>query len=373
MSFVTTAPPEPGAVPASSLAAEQVRAAVARACRAMFGRSTLPAATTLAQAGCDSMGLMQFDAVLQRELGRPVPLDLLDTAMTPDQVVASLLGPQPALPAARPTVFLLPGLDDDQPRLARFRVALRDRVRFHLVAYPDWPDMMRRGWQFADLVGSVAAQVLRETGSAPILLTGYSFGGEVGFAVACHLVERGADVRWLGILDTDITRVPSPPSEGPLGRARRFIRESGGHQRQGLNKPLGLALAKLARSGPGLEFAHRLDPWWRPWLPPRTEFWFDRRTRSVMRAQAIWQWMAAASGHRLHVPTTLFRSQFGLGPSPLHMGWAPRCPNLSIVMVGGDHHSLFDPPHRELLYARYAEAVAQLADRGLTAAPAGAG
>jgi len=373
MSFVTTAPPESGAMQARPAAAEQARAAVVRACRALFGRKPLPPGVTLEQAGCDSMGLMQFNAVLQRALGRAVPLDLLDTAMTPDQVVASLSRLMPAMPAARPAVFLLPGLDDDQPRLARFRVALRDRVRFRLVEYPDWPDMMRQGWRFADLVESVTTQILRAAGNEPILLTGYSFGGEVGFAVACRLAELGEDIRWLGILDTDITRVPSPPEEGPLGRLRRFIRESVGHQRQGLNKPLGLALAKLARSGIGLERAHRTGSWWRRWLPPRTEFWFDRRTRSVLRVEAIWDWMTASTGRQLHVPTTLFRSEFGMGPSPPDMGWAPRCPNLSIVMVGGDHHSLFDPPHRDLLYARYAEAIAQRADRGVTRQPAGAG
>jgi phthiocerol/phenolphthiocerol synthesis type-I polyketide synthase D len=270
-------------------------------------------------------------------------------------------------------VFLLPGLDDDQPRLARFRVALGDRVRFQLVDYPDWPEMMRQGWRFADLVESVTAQILRTAGREPILLTGYSFGGEVGFAVACRLAERGEAISWLGILDTDITRVPSPPSGGPLGRLKRFIEESGVHRQQGLNKPLGLALAKLARSGIGLERAYRAGRWWRPWLPPRAEFWFDRRTRSVLRVQAIWDWMTASTGRQLHVPTTLFRSEFGMGPSPLDMGWAPRCPNLSIVMVGGDHHSLFDPPHRDLLYTRYAEVVAQLAERGLTGHPAAAG
>lgn len=374
MSFVTSAPPDSGALEASSATATgDARAAVARACRSMFGQRALPQGVTLQEAGCDSMGLMQFNAVLQRALGRAVPLDLLDTAMTPDQVVASLLRAEPALPAARPTVFLLPGLDDDQPRLARFRVALREQVRFHLVEYQDWPDMMRQGWRFADLVESVTAQVLRAAGHQPILLTGYSFGGEVGFAVACRLAEHGEDIRWLGILDTDITRVPSPPTEGPLGRVKRFLRESGDHSGQGVNKALGLALAKVARSGIGLERAHRIGAWWRRWLPPRTEFWFDRRTRSVLRVQAIWDWMTAATGRQLHVPTTLFRSEFGMGPSPPDMGWAPRCPNLSIVMVGGDHHSLFDPPHRDLLYARYAEAIAQLADRGLTAHPNAAG
>jgi hypothetical protein len=30
---------------------------------------------------------------------------------------------------------------------------------------------------------------------------------------------------------------------------------------------------------------------------------------------------------------------------------------LSIVPVPGDHHTLFDPPHRDVLYTRYAEVV----------------
>jgi len=295
--------------------------------------------------------------VLERQLGQPVPLDLIDMAMRFDEVVAALSGPPsgPTAEDARPAVFLLPGLDDDEERLARFRVALRPYARFRLVAYPDWPEMMRPGWCFDELTAAVVEQIVQQAGSSPILLTGYSFGGEVGFEVACRLVGLGHEVRWFGILDADITRLPPPPSGGPVARLRRYARELADDvRREGLHKSAGLLIGKFGRDIVGLPRMHRIRRWLRR-LPPRTEFWLHRRTRSILRMKALWAWQDAGIGHRLHVPVTLFASEAGNGLSPPDRGWGPLCSALTIVPVEGDHHTLFDRPHCEILYARYAE------------------
>jgi thioesterase domain-containing protein len=340
-----------------------VRAALGQAWRAVIG-GRLSGGQTLEQAGCDSLRFLQLVLVLERALDRPIPLDLLDIEMQADDVVTALLGPQPpqAVTDGRPVVFLMPGLDDDEQRLARFRVALQASVRFVLMTYPDWPEMMRPGWSYADLIEAVADQVARQASGAPLLLTGYSFGGEVAFSVAARLRALGHDVRWVGILDTDITRVPPPPKRGVVARLQRYSREMADDIRhEGLHKSAGLLLAKLGRQGVGLARMHRSLRWWRPLLPARTEFWFHRRIRSILRIKALWAWLDADIARRLDVPVTLFRSEIGLGPSPPDMGWAARCPNLSIAKIGGDHHTLFDPPHREALYERYAAVVSHLA------------
>lgn len=341
---------------------QKIEAAVRRAWRSVVGRRGVAGGLTLVGAGCDSLRFLQFAMTLERELGHPVPLDLIDTEMRADEIVTSLAGSVQAPPAVdqRPTVFLMPGLDDDEQRLARFRVALQPHARFILANYPDWPEMMHGGWNFTELAEVVTDQVLRQI-DGPVLLTGYSFGGEVGFAVACRLQALGRSVRWFGILDADITRVPPPPSGGPVARLQRYLREMAEDVRhEGLHKTTGLMVAKLGRQAVGLRRMHRAMPWLRK-LPPRTEFWIHRRTRSILRIQALWAWLDGPEPPRLDLPVTLFASQAGAGLSPPDLGWAPRCSNLTIVPVTGDHHTLFDSPHREVLCARYAEALQAVA------------
>jgi thioesterase domain-containing protein len=334
--------------------------AVSRAWRTVLGGSSLAANLSLSQAGCDCLRLLQFRLILQKALHCNVPLDIINEEMRHADIEAALLRPMPkALPDdPRPVVFLMPGLDDDEMRLALFRRTLAKRVRFILVDYPDWPEMLRAGWGFAELVDAAMTQVLHCRSGAPLLLTGYSFGGEVAFATASRLAALGHAVRWLGILDTDLTHVPQPFTGGFMDRLRHYTAEIVHDVRHNrLHKTVGLFLAKLARQGFGLRNAARMAPWWRPLLPLRTQFWFDRRTRSILRMEALWRWLDATDAGTLASPVTLFRSRLGRGASPPDLGWSVRCPALSIVQVPGDHHTLFDAPQRDLLCARFSEAI----------------
>jgi thioesterase domain-containing protein len=340
-----------------------VRSAVRRAWTATLGAGSYRDNATLAEAGCDSLRLLQFVLILERSLERTIPLDVLSGAMRPAEIEAALCRPEMRRPVddARPSVFLFPGLDDDEYRLALFRVALQSRIRFILIEYPDWPEMARPGWGFTDLVDAVTRQVATQSAGGLVLLTGYSFGGEVAFAAARLLVATQSPVRWLGILDTDISHVPQPLSGGLAARLQHYVQEivrDVRHDR--LHKGLGLLLAKMARYGSGLTYAAH-SRWWRELLPLRTQFWFDRRTRSILRMRALWAWLDAGVPGASSVPTTLFRSQAGRASSPPGLGWEARCPSLSIVQVPGDHHTLFDAPNRDVLCARYAELVEGLA------------
>src|SRR6185437_4604205 len=152
---------DPGAAyPGSNL--QTARLAVRRAWRAVFGGGSPSADATLKDAGCNALSLLQFVSALEYTLGRKVPLDIIDVGMRADDVAAALSTVHGMPPAhdQRPLVFLMPGLDDDEQRLALFRTALRDRVRFHLVEYPDWPEMARLNWGFSDLAASIERQVL---------------------------------------------------------------------------------------------------------------------------------------------------------------------------------------------------------------------
>jgi len=334
--------------------------AVRRAWSAVFGARSFAAGVTLHESGCDELLLLQFVQILERTLRRRIALDALDEVMRPADVARALLHqtPQPRPHDTRPLVFLFPGLDDDELRLASFRRALTDRINFVLIEYPDWPAMSRPGWRFADLVNAVVIQMVERSSDAPLLLAGYSFGGELAFAAARRAVALGYPVRWLGILDTDLTRVPQPLSGGIVERLRHYAAEIAHDVRHDrLHKIVGLSLAKLARQGFGLDNAARTASWWRSVLPLRTQFWFDRRTRSILRMRALWRWLDAVDPGTLDAPVGLFRSELGRGASPADLGWRARCPNLSIVQVPGDHHTLFDMPQRGMLAARFADAV----------------
>jgi thioesterase domain-containing protein len=106
----------------------------------------------------------------------------------------------------RPTIFLFPGLDGDEPRLTNLRAGLSDRFRIIPIEYPDWPEMVRRSQSFDALVDLAVSQITAAQPGGPLLLAGYSFGGDVAFATATRLLRLERRIGFLGILDTDLQR-----------------------------------------------------------------------------------------------------------------------------------------------------------------------
>ncbi len=202
---------------------EAVQYAVSEAWRTVFGRRSLRRGLSLAEAGCDSLQFLQFVMVLEQALKRPIALDIIEDDMHPADIAEALvaLEIEPSPDDTRPVVFIMPGLDDDELRLARFRRALRRHVRFVLIDYPDWPEMNFSGSGFTNLIDSVTRQVIAVGAGAPVMLSGYSFGGDVAFATACRLVALGCPVQWLGILDSDTAGGARPRSGGAVTRLSR--------------------------------------------------------------------------------------------------------------------------------------------------------
>jgi pimeloyl-ACP methyl ester carboxylesterase len=186
--------------------------------------------------------------------------------MNPEDLVRTLQSSLDTLAAdgidCRPTIFLLPGLDGDEPRLAAFRAALSDQMHFVLIDYPDWPEMVEHGRSFDIMVEHAISQIIAAVPTGDLLLVGYSYGGDVAFAAASRLVEVGRTVRFLGILDTDLQHVAE--------EAEHFRDQHAMADRRAeiLNRPhgaLGMALrfllAKCARDLVGLERALRYNCW----------------------------------------------------------------------------------------------------------------
>lgn len=357
----------PAEVETALNAIPDVHEAARRAWRNVLGRRSLIEGQSFEAAGGDSLKLLQLVLWLETLLDRHLPLDLLSFDMRVDDLAAILRRPDLAEAPSdrtdrRPTIFLLPGLDGDEPRLVGFRAALSEQVRFVLIDYPDWPQMVLRGAVFEALIEAAVQQIVTARPGGPILLAGYSFGGDVAFAAAARLIELGHDVGFLGILDTDLERVAA---DAELYRTQRNVPFSRHvHLRLAqdrLHSWFGFFLAKCARDMVGLERTLRYEHLWQRLIGGRIAFAFHRRIRTILRLQAQWRWHGFVRPPVIDVPTVLFRSNGHADNAAWGLGWEPRCSNLNVVPVEGDHRAMLELPHRTLLCARFAEAVADVA------------
>ena len=350
-------PDKPPAPPAT------IMQAVRQSWRTVLGRHALDGDPSFEAAGGDSLRLLQFVLWLETLLDRPLPLELFTGAMrmadAAHAAMQAAAAPEDATqPDRRPTLCLFPGLGGDEPRLAQFRAGLQDRLRFVLIGYPDWPEMVRRGRRFEVLVDLAVSQITASQPSGDLLVAGYSFGAEIAWAAVRRLVELGRQVRFLGILDSDLDRVAEVAATeqrgSVLANGRRVMRETAYDR---LHAGAGFLLSKLVRDVVGLERSLRYARLWRPLLPARTGFAFDQRMRLILRLHARWQWSRTDEPTMLGVPTVLFRSTAHDDDAAPDLGWTSRCSRVSVVPVAGDHRTMLDPPHRAALCARFAEAV----------------
>lgn len=348
-------------IPASAeqSASDTVIRAAQQSWRAVLGPRALENGLSFEAAGGNSLKL-QLVRWLEVLLDRRLPLDLFSDQMRLGDVAGVIARSSEIdddVTDERPTVFLFPGLDGDEPRLAQFRIDLRDRIRFVLIDYPDWPELVQSDGGFPALVKASVAQITAARRSGPLMLAGYSVGGHVAFAAAARLIALGRTLTFFGILDTDHERLAAESARrraSPLPDFRSILAETAYDR---LHATAGFIAAKCARDVVGIERALRYAAWWRPLLPARTAFAFDRRMRMILRLQARWQWYRDGVTDVVDVPTVLFRSEAHAAGTANDLGWTTRCPRLSVMNVGGDHHAMLDPPHRQDLCARFAEAV----------------
>ena len=248
-------------------------------------------------------------------------------------------------------VFLVPGKWGDTPLLARFRMACAKSIRVVPTSYPDLGSLARGG--FEDIVGHVLAQVEEFAPDGAILLAGYSLGGDFAYAVADQLSKRGRRISALLVLDTDAEDYDT----GPPPERRGFAQRLSTLGRLAANRDWGtIAEAMLAPSlvtRPAglyalrflLSFGSRADS---PFM-----FRLSWHLRSMLVQFHREAWTRHAPPTRLDVPVVLFRSEEG----GVDLGWRARTEKLTIVPVRGNHVSMLDPDHSEVLVAEFNRAV----------------
>jgi thioesterase domain-containing protein/acyl carrier protein len=330
--------PAPEAGPAAKRLAELVR----RAWADVLERPCTEA-HTWEEAGADSLASLHLLLALEKALGRKLSFDLIQPDMRLAELVQALGSASPvasAGAAAAPTVFLLPGLFGDEPRLAAFRRAFGARLRFEVVEHHD---VTAPRALLCDLVAAgvrAACEIDDRQPAGPIFLAGYSFGGCVAYEAAAQLEAAGRSVAFLGILDTALDRSTQPSPH----RLRRRLLTGAGR----VDAWRGLLLAVVARLLPARSIAAR------------------RRLLAHFRAQALDCWKPTPR----RKPALLVAS--AECAAAIVAPWSRLCPGLRVLRVPGSHVSIFEPAGLDRLVPAF-EAAVQAAARDASAAVGAAG
>jgi acyl-coenzyme A synthetase/AMP-(fatty) acid ligase/thioesterase domain-containing protein len=336
---------------------------VNEAWRRTFGRPAPEDRSSFAEAGGDSLRLLLLVLHLERSCGRSLPLDQFHGGLNPTEFALVLdrldEGPSSAPQDALPMVFLVPGKWGDTPLLARFRMACARSIRIVPMRYPDLGCLARGG--FEDILSHLLAQIDEFAPDGDILLAGYSLGGDFAYALADRLSKRGRRIPALLVLDTDAETYDSGPPPERRGLVRRLstLRRLAGNRDWGtiaeavltpslITGPMGLGVLRFV-----LSFG----------LSANSQFLFrvSWHLRSMLVQFHRESWVRHAPPDCLDVPVVLFRSEEG----GVDLGWQARTGKLSIVPVPGNHISMLDPEHSQVLVAEFNRAVHIASGRGV--------
>jgi thioesterase domain-containing protein len=274
---------------------------------------------TWEEAGGDSLASLHLLLALEKALCRKLSFDAIAPDMTAADMARSVVTLRAVrLPTQVPSVFLLPGILGDEPRLADFRRSFGDRLRFELIEHPglDQPAAILEDVSATALLA--AQEIQRRQPHGEVLLAGFSFGGCVAFEVAHHLRAAQRVVAWIAILDTAF---------GSPYRWNRFLR------------PAVLLAGRIGASDRRrralLGLVHRFQP--------NRSAWLRRVLQKYFRKRAINRW----NPKPLPVPALLATSH--PDEPAKRQRWNALCPGIRVVQLPGHHRALFQSPSIELL------------------------
>ena len=326
---------------------------------------------------------------LQREFNRVVTLRQLFSAPTPEALArcltncgeAKLVQKRPSR-HAYPTIFLLPGMGGDEPRLVRFRMECEGVARIVALEYPDWTQLLDRDGGMGVLVRHLLRQIEEEAPEGPVWLLGYSMGGYCAHAVALHFKTVGREVAFVGLLDTRAT--PSPyvvlsaelqDGATPIQELWQIIQDTARLLRAIPQRAVAKVLA--------LTIVRRLtSPWARPALsiaaryrharlPVRFNYYLHHYFNEARQVAAVKSWHRTVNEAPvpLSIPAFLFRSEAHLPGDPADLGWERHFPKIGIVNLPGTHETMLDPPNLKTLCNRTRSVIDTLYASALPPAP----
>jgi thioesterase domain-containing protein/acyl carrier protein len=321
----------------STQARATVKIAVERAWTEVLGPESCAADLSLSDAGGDSLDALRMWVLIEETLDAKLCMDALTSDTTPSLLTAAIeqqlraVFSRPVALAstlAAPVVFLTPPADGDSPKLARFRAVFKDRIRFVLIEYPRWREMIDGGAGFDLLVDAAVAQIRAQIRqNDPCHLTGYSFGGLVALETARRLAQLGCRVGHVGLVDT---RTASPSTTPP----RRWR----------------IVIARLISMSAfrSLKAVGQLAAL----FPANRAFKIEFELNMQLRRSTLRRFRMAP----LEIPITIYKSDDIQSPLPSD-GWSAQCSRLEVVYIGGTHDTILEPPLLDTLSARFLEGV----------------
>jgi oxalate---CoA ligase len=336
--------------------APSVRKVVERAWIAILGHSAID--LPWEAGGGDSISTLRLWFQLEDGLGVRLPLDIMHPGATLDELTAVIekaLTSQSSLlsrrvPERHPVIFFLPPAQGDLPALASFRAAFANKVRFVVIHYPAWREMVRKGGSFDTLVEDASAQIRAQSDSDTYFLAGYSFGGIVAYEVARRLVQSGGRIGFLGLIDAQGGERPAQSREDPLAKSIRRLKRSFArpqHAIRNLPRRVIAALASLSAHRSLIAIGQLAGA-----LPPKIAFEWNWHLTAHVRMKALRRWTIEPQD----VSAILFQSEEEW--SPPDYGWSALFCRLTVVTIQGTHLSLFDPSNREVLCMKFLQMLA---------------
>jgi oxalate---CoA ligase len=333
---------------ASAAISSAVRHAVERAWTELLDERTFSANFSWSDAGGDSLNALRLWFRIETMLGKQLSLDAVDPDSTPSSIIAAIekmLGASAGQSVSNPNTdrgplvfFMLPA-EGDYPTLVRFRAAFGDKVRFVVIQYPSWREMIDAGARFDALVSAAEAQIRAQCQDRVCFLAGYSFGGFVAWETARRLAESGYKIGFLGLIDT---RRRENLAINPALAPRRLRAESTPRIRLLVRSILERPIRTTVLRG-FLSFLVAVRAFWL--LRPLGELAIRRRSRGAFAFQWHLVVLLRLNSLRkrefgpLHVPVTLFRSD-DFDPKSPDYGWGAMCSQLTVVPVSVSHISM---------------------------------
>jgi thioesterase domain-containing protein len=267
------------------------------------------------------------------------------------------------------TVVVLAGAGGGAPDLDVFRNGADDATRFEVVGFPGWRRYVADGFSSEVLIVDLAAQIATKVPHGPIYIIGVSLGGHIGYAIGLHFQAMGREIAGLCAIDSYMM-ASSGPSAGWKGLAleqgfellrkrrigeltrflrskfwRFFIRLAGGR--------LSGLIQRLSSSS---------------WLPSVSAFdpIFEEELnmRLLIRETAPWIGSLDREPVALKAPAILLRTRLIAGDDA---AWRRRCPDIAILEIPGQHHTLFEQENVDSLHKAFINATGkwrEITDRG---------
>src|SRR5262249_20374486 len=176
--------------------------------------------------GGDSLDAFWLIGRCNKTFKTSLPLSLLFTHPTIERLadaIRSALAHEPGCQEWQntygnsPLVVFFPGIGGDNQISADFRSLFDGKLRFLVIAYPRWREMIKGKALLDAMIASSTVQIRRAYRPENCLLVGYSFGGMIAHEVANRLTRAGHPVDFLGLIDTQL----------PMRRPRGVVERNG--------------------------------------------------------------------------------------------------------------------------------------------------